>query len=259
MVLRCVFIMKLFGGCFRHCDPATLSRCHLVTLSPFRLATLSPCHPVTLSQAHVLPHIVSVFALCVQGWDTAGKGVLRFHKYWFSLGSTVVPTALSVTPLLPLIQPGMLGSSVMREILWLFFVPVTVFDVTFLPVIRAGDANAPSPVTSTAVLSSPRRHKELPEDTSAVAAAAVRSVHLQGGSSAACSVHMRSCSCDLCCACLLVQAQRMVAECLGVPALTYTKKDALHLRKALLQSPDLRVHGVNGTLTDDMLYSIKLE
>jgi hypothetical protein len=39
---------------------------------------------------------------------------------------------------------GMLGSSVFRELLWLLFVPITVFDITFLPVVQAAEPGSDS-------------------------------------------------------------------------------------------------------------------
>lgn len=77
-----------------------------------------------------------------EGWDSACVGLLRYHKHMFTLGIPVLPVTLRARVLLlPLLQPGMLGSSVLRELLWLFFVPGTLYTVHFLPeVSRAGDA-----------------------------------------------------------------------------------------------------------------------
>lgn len=56
---------------------------------------------------------------------------------------------------------GMLGSSVLRELLWLFFVPITVFDLTLLPLIRTrADSDA-----------------AVADKAATEAAAAVRSLH----------------------------------------------------------------------------------
>jgi 1-acyl-sn-glycerol-3-phosphate acyltransferase len=68
-----------------------------------------------------------------EGWDTNGKGLLLYQKFLFSVGLPIVPLALKVhVPLLPVV-PGMLGSTILKEIFWLFFVPCYVYDITVLP------------------------------------------------------------------------------------------------------------------------------
>jgi len=68
-----------------------------------------------------------------EGWDTNGKkGLMIYQKFLFSLGKPVHPVALTVdVPILPL-NPGMLGTSVIKEVLWLFFYPCTIWSLTFL-------------------------------------------------------------------------------------------------------------------------------
>eukprot|EP01112_Ceratiomyxa_fruticulosa_P023356 TRINITY_DN888_c0_g1_i3.p1 TRINITY_DN888_c0_g1~~TRINITY_DN888_c0_g1_i3.p1 ORF type:complete len:297 (+),score=46.04 TRINITY_DN888_c0_g1_i3:119-1009(+) len=69
-----------------------------------------------------------------EGWDTNGRvGLMIYQKFLFSLGKPVHPVALDVrVPILPL-NPGMLGTSVIKEVLWLFFYPCTIWSLTFLP------------------------------------------------------------------------------------------------------------------------------
>lgn len=68
-----------------------------------------------------------------EGWDTNTKtGLMVYQKFLFSLGKPILPVALRAwVPLIP-VEPGVLGTSVLREVLWLFFYPVLVFDVKFL-------------------------------------------------------------------------------------------------------------------------------
>jgi hypothetical protein len=55
-----------------------------------------------------------------------------YQKFLFSLEKPILPVALRAwVPLIP-VEPGVLGTSVLREVLWLFFYPVLVFDVKFL-------------------------------------------------------------------------------------------------------------------------------
>lgn len=72
-----------------------------------------------------------------EGWDTNGAfGLMVYQKFLFSLPKTQIqPVALRVSiPLLPFIEPGILGSSITREFCWLFFVPFMLFDVHYLPI-----------------------------------------------------------------------------------------------------------------------------
>jgi len=68
-----------------------------------------------------------------EGWDTNCKtGILLYQKFLFSLGKPIVPVALKVhIPFLPL-SASMLGTSVLREVLWLFFYPCIIFNLTFM-------------------------------------------------------------------------------------------------------------------------------
>lgn len=71
-----------------------------------------------------------------EGWDTNGKGLLIYQKFLFGLKLPVVPIALSVrVPFAP-IRPGMLGSSIFREILWMFFSPYYEYHVRVLPALE---------------------------------------------------------------------------------------------------------------------------
>lgn len=77
-----------------------------------------------------------------EGWDTNGLGLLRYQKFMFSLGKPVVPAALSVkVGLFAPLRPGMLGSSILREILWLFFSPYYDYQITLLAPIVQGAEN----------------------------------------------------------------------------------------------------------------------
>jgi 1-acyl-sn-glycerol-3-phosphate acyltransferase len=68
-----------------------------------------------------------------EGWDTSGKvGLLVYQKFLFGLGKDVLPVAIKVrVPFLP-IEPSLLGTSILREIFWIFFCPCYVFEVEFL-------------------------------------------------------------------------------------------------------------------------------
>jgi 1-acyl-sn-glycerol-3-phosphate acyltransferase len=72
-----------------------------------------------------------------EGWDTNGTGLLIYQKFLFSLGLTVLPVALKVNVLgLPLV-PGKLGSSIFKEIAWMFFSPLYIYDIELLePTVR---------------------------------------------------------------------------------------------------------------------------
>lgn len=69
------------------------------------------------------------------GWDTSGEvGVLLYQKFLFSLAIPVQPAALRVTvPFLPLV-PSKLGTSVLAEVMWLFFCPCWHYHIQYLPV-----------------------------------------------------------------------------------------------------------------------------
>lgn len=73
-----------------------------------------------------------------EGWDTNGKALLRYQQFLFSLDKPVLPAALSVSVPFAPIRPGMLGSTIFREILWLFFSPYYLYQVTILPALCIG-------------------------------------------------------------------------------------------------------------------------
>ncbi len=110
-----------------------------------------------------------------------------------------------------------------RELLWLLFVPITLCQLTFLPVVTAQSSS---------------------DEHAADAALQVMSI-------ADCSAPW--CDVD---AVWRAQAQQAIARELQVSALSYTKKDALRLRKCLLASPELRHRAVTGSLTDSMLHEL---
>lgn len=51
----------------------------------------------------------------------------------FSLGRPVVPCAIRARPLLPRFAVDILGSTAIRELLWVFFCPWTRFEIVELP------------------------------------------------------------------------------------------------------------------------------
>lgn len=69
-----------------------------------------------------------------EGWDCNGKvGLLVYQKFLFSLGKTITPVAMTAhIPYLPL-EPSVLGTSVVREVAWLFFYPYIIYHLKFLP------------------------------------------------------------------------------------------------------------------------------
>lgn len=57
-----------------------------------------------------------------------------FQKFLFSVGRPIQPVALRVTvPWMPMIEPNVLGTTIIKEVLWLFFVPFFEYELTFLP------------------------------------------------------------------------------------------------------------------------------
>lgn len=126
----------------------------------------------------------------------------------FSLGIPIVPAALTVRPALSMLQPGMLGSSALREFMWLFFSPLTFCDISYLPLLippqQPTQEQAIALAAQVTTLSSPPHHP---------------------GSL---------------CACPPLQAQAAVANALRVPAVSYSKHDALAFRSTLLAQPALR-------------------
>lgn len=103
---------------------------------------------------------------------------------------------------------GMLGSSVLRELLWLFFVPATQYTLEFLPEVARGLEADPQPAGQV-----PEAEVEV---EAAAAAAAARTAAAIGAA-------------------------------LGIPCTHYTKHDALALRRRLAQDPALRLQLLAGT------------
>jgi len=70
-----------------------------------------------------------------EGWDTNGKkGLLLFQKFLFSVGRSIQPVAIRCSiPLLPMIEPNVLGTTITQELMYLFFVPYFLWELTFLP------------------------------------------------------------------------------------------------------------------------------
>jgi len=68
-----------------------------------------------------------------EGWDTSGSvGVLQFQRFLFSVGKPIHPVALSArVPLLPLL-PTKLGTTLVKEVLLLLFVPCYEYELRFL-------------------------------------------------------------------------------------------------------------------------------
>lgn len=73
-----------------------------------------------------------------EGWDTNGKGLLVYQRYMFSVVEHIVPCALRVSVPFAPIRPGMLGSSIFREIMWLLFSPCYSYHMCILPAIHRG-------------------------------------------------------------------------------------------------------------------------
>jgi 1-acyl-sn-glycerol-3-phosphate acyltransferase len=72
-----------------------------------------------------------------EGWDTNGKGLLRYQRFLFGMKLPVLPTAISVSvPFHVPIRPGMLGSTIFREVMWLFFSPYYTYHIRILPAIE---------------------------------------------------------------------------------------------------------------------------
>ncbi|KFM82135.1 Ancient ubiquitous protein 1, partial [Stegodyphus mimosarum] len=65
---------------------------------------------------------------------TNGKvGLLRFHPGIFSLNFTVQPVLIRIVSSFITISPSVLGSKVWLDILWLFFLPYTIYSLKILP------------------------------------------------------------------------------------------------------------------------------
>uniref|UniRef100_A0A8C4R3I1 Uncharacterized protein n=1 Tax=Eptatretus burgeri TaxID=7764 RepID=A0A8C4R3I1_EPTBU len=65
---------------------------------------------------------------------TSGKvGLLKFSSWAFAISLSVQPAALSVHR--PVVAVNVLGSSWLHDLLWTFFVPCTVYQVRWLPVV----------------------------------------------------------------------------------------------------------------------------
>uniref|UniRef100_A0A7N9AT76 Lipid droplet-regulating VLDL assembly factor AUP1 n=1 Tax=Mastacembelus armatus TaxID=205130 RepID=A0A7N9AT76_9TELE len=67
-------------------------------------------------------------------------GLLKFSSWPFSLTDSVQPVALRVTR--PLIASSTLESSWLMELLWTFFVPCTVYHVSWLPPVSRQDGES---------------------------------------------------------------------------------------------------------------------
>jgi hypothetical protein len=75
-----------------------------------------------------------------EGGTTNGKGLLRFQKFLFSLGEPVQPVALRMeSPLMSCLRRDVLRDSFLSNFFICVFVPITVWDATFLPVMEMND------------------------------------------------------------------------------------------------------------------------
>src|SRR5690349_16867435 len=70
-----------------------------------------------------------------EGWDTNGKvGLVQFQKFLFSIGVTIQPVSLQCTVVgLSCALPGVLGSSIVKEFLFMLFTPFYEYELSFLP------------------------------------------------------------------------------------------------------------------------------
>jgi hypothetical protein len=118
----------------------------------------------------------------------------------------------------------MLGSTVLRELSWLLFVPYTLYELEVLP---------------------PLSQLGTPDNCADVAAEVRHSslvVRESGWRRVGCLHHCRVRA-------ALTQAQQATAAALGVPCTQLSKRDALELRKQLLASTDLRLRALRGDLS----------
>lgn len=74
-----------------------------------------------------------------EGWDTNGKtGLLQYQKWLFSLDKEILPVAIKVSvPWLPL-DPSLLGTSILKELFYIFACPWYHFELSFLPPVSRG-------------------------------------------------------------------------------------------------------------------------
>jgi len=121
-----------------------------------------------------------------EGWDTNGKvGLLLYQKFLFSMAIPIQPVAMRVrVGGLPL-TPGMLGTSVLKEVAWLFFSPYWVWELHYMKVqVKQADENEIE---------------------------------------------------------FALRVQKATAQHLGIVASTYTYKDALRLRRSLIQGKEKKL------------------
>jgi len=73
------------------------------------------------------------FLFFPEGWDSNGKvGLMLYQKFLFSLGKPIIPVALKVRVLFLPLEASMLGTSLLKEVMWLFFYPFILFNLEFL-------------------------------------------------------------------------------------------------------------------------------
>eukprot|EP01114_Cavostelium_apophysatum_P010439 TRINITY_DN2414_c0_g1_i1.p1 TRINITY_DN2414_c0_g1~~TRINITY_DN2414_c0_g1_i1.p1 ORF type:complete len:310 (+),score=46.12 TRINITY_DN2414_c0_g1_i1:164-1093(+) len=94
---------------------------------------------------HQLKHKKHPLLFFPEGWDTNGKqGVLIFQKFLFSLGYPIMPVATQISiPWLPMLNPGVLGTSILKELMFMFFVPFYLWELSFLDVQTIGESERP--------------------------------------------------------------------------------------------------------------------
>jgi hypothetical protein len=75
-----------------------------------------------------------------EGWDSTGRvGLMLYQRFLFSLNKPVWPVALRTSiPVLP-IESSLLGTSVMWEVIWLFFTPAVIFELTLMDPLERQD------------------------------------------------------------------------------------------------------------------------
>ncbi len=71
-----------------------------------------------------------------EGWDTRGDALMLYQKFLFSLEFPIQPVAMEAWCVGGLFQTSILGTSVAHELFWLFFAPMTVWRLTFLPAMQ---------------------------------------------------------------------------------------------------------------------------
>jgi len=78
-----------------------------------------------------------------EGRCTSGRGVLRFRPFVFTLDQDIriLPCTIQIYNPLP-VRINFMGSKLLSNIFWLYFLPVTVFNVTFLPQAKREDGES---------------------------------------------------------------------------------------------------------------------